>query len=65
MIDEKYSLIEEGVPMSAITEFDEGIERAIDQVLDDLEYEPNDRDGLSDALRDECYKHIVEFAEME
>lgn len=64
MIDRKYRILKSGVSMDDATELEEGISKSLGVILDDIEYEPEDRDKLEDALRDECYKHIIEHANL-
>lgn len=63
MIDKKYKLIKNGVPISEITELEENFEKTIDHILEEFEYEPNDREGLSKSLREELYIQVIEFSE--
>ena len=65
MIDEKHKLLNDGIKMSEITELDEKIELTVESILEEYDYEPEDKDGLCDALRDECYSHMSEFAQFE
>lgn len=65
MIEEKHKLLNNGVPMSEITDFDEKVDMTLEDILDEFDYEPEDKEGLSKALRDECYNHMAEFVEDE
>lgn len=65
MIDQKYRILKSGVSMDDMTELDEGISNSLGVILEDIEYEPENRDKLEDALRDECYKHIIEHANLD
>lgn len=65
MIEEKHKLLNNGVPMSEITDFDEKVNLTLEDILEEFDYEPEDKEGLSKALRAECYNHMSEFTENE
>lgn len=63
MIEEKHRLLKNGVNITDIKELDEQIDATLDHIIDEFDYEPENKEGLSKALRSECYNHIFEFAE--
>lgn len=65
MIDEKYRILESGVSIDDVTTLEEGVRKSLDTILEDMEYESEDIDKLEYALRDECYKHILQHANLD